>query len=227
MTKASDNTQQQYYIAEQIAAVRALHHNVLSRAHGAFSISELLAAQANNVLAAHGSENPAVVFHLACWCPGLVSKPASEIFSHPLTIDEAKLSMAREYGYENWSQVEGVVDVTFESAVDALMHGELEVLQGMIKADPALATQTSAYGHRATLLHYLGANGVETQRQVAPYNAGALCELLISSGADVNASANIYGGSTALQLVESSAHPHAAGVVEAVAAVLRGHGAEG
>ncbi len=216
-----------YYIADQISAVRQLHQEVLARPHGQLSIRELLSMQAHNLLKGHASADPAVIFHLACWCPGLIGRPAAEIFDHSLTEDESRHSMAREYGFAGWEQVQGNVDQRFESAVDALMHGELDVLKTMIDADTTLVTQKSAYGHQATLLHYLGANGVETQRQVSPYNAEALCRLLVSAGADVNSIAGIYGGSTALQLLESSAHPRDAGVVEAVAAVLRASGAKG
>jgi len=76
-----------------------------------------------------------------------------------------------------------------------------------------------------SLLHYIGANGVESYRQITPMNAAEIVKTLIDAGADVNAPANMYGGSTPLELVLSSAHPHNAGVVDEIAAVLRNAGA--
>ncbi len=214
-----------YYIGSEIDEVRQLHQNVLSQPHGAMPIDAHLSAQADNLLDGHASKNPAVVFQLACWCPGLIGRPAQEIFSHPLTRQECLQAVALEHGFAGWAQVQGSVDVQFETAVDALLHREVESFTQILNHKPELVQQRSAYGHGATLLHYLGANGVETHRQVTPYNAEHLCELLISAGADVNASAGMYGGSTVLGLLETSIHPHKAGVTAAVAALLRSHGA--
>ena len=41
--------------------------------------------------------------------------------------------------------------------------------------------------HRATLLHYVGANGVEDYRQRSPQNAVAVAEALLAAGAEVDA----------------------------------------
>ncbi len=211
-----------YYIANEIAAVRAIHEEVLSLPYGSVTIREQLSAQAQNMVAAHRRGNTAVVFHIACWCPGLVGRTAEQIMNADFSQLQAQLSVAKEYGYPSWDSIpaDASVAADFEQAVDWLMHGEHRLLASRLKDTPALATRTSAYGHRATLLHYLGANGVETQRQVCPYNAVMLAELLIEHGADINARANIYGGSTALMLIESSAHPAAAGVTDALVKTL-------
>src|SRR5687767_9692458 len=44
-----------------------------------------------------------------------------------------------------------------------------------------------------TLLHYLGANGVEPFRQHTPKNAVEIVAVLLDAGADVNAEAQMYG----------------------------------
>ena len=214
-----------YYIGSEINEVRKLHQDVLSQPHGTMPIDACLSAQAENLLHGHAVKNPAVVFQLRCWCPGLISRPAVEIFRHPLTKQECLEAVALEHGFASWAQVQGSVDVEFEAAVDALLHGEIEVFTQIINHNPRLVQHRSAYGHGAMLLHYLGANGVETHRQVTPYNARQFCELLISTGADISASAGMYGGSTVLGLLETSIHPHKAGVTESVAALLRSHGA--
>lgn len=135
--------------------------------------------------------------------------------------------MAREHGYGAWSDVESLGDLTpdsdFEQAADAVVTGDLTALTEILDARPELARAHSCYGHRATLLHYLGANGIETYRQRTPMNAAAVAAFLIDRGADVAAEAKVYGGGqTTLALLVTSAHPAEAGVTDAVAAVLRG-----
>ncbi|NNE01456.1 MAG: ankyrin repeat domain-containing protein, partial [Pirellulaceae bacterium] len=77
-----------------------------------------------------------------------------------------------------------------------------------------------------TLLHYCGSNGVETYRQVVPTNLPQLTQLLIDAGADVNATAEMYGGNCpTLGLLITSAHPAEAGVVDQVVQILIDAGA--
>ena len=53
-----------------------------------------------------------------------------------------------------------------------------------------------------------------------------IAQLLLQSGADVNASADIYSGSTTLDLVATSLHPERAGVQDALMQLLLDHGAK-
>jgi ankyrin repeat protein len=80
--------------------------------------------------------------------------------------------------------------------------------------------------HQATLLHYISANGVEGYRQKTPKNILQIAALLLDAGADVNASTNLYGGSTTLDLVATSIHPERAGVQEALLQLLLDRGAQ-
>ncbi len=100
----------------------------------------------------------------------------------------------------------------FERAVDAIVAGELTTLEALLRETPALVQTRSARPHRATLLHYLGANGVEDYRQKSPRNAVAVAKMLLDSGADPDVLAEIYGKSTSLGLVASSIHPREEGV---------------
>lgn len=77
-------------------------------------------------------------------------------------------------------------------------------------------------------MHYLTANGVEIRRQRVPYNAAAIASALINAGADVNATAHVYGAQhSVLALLTSSSHPQAAGVMDELARVLTQPGANG
>ena len=219
-----------FYIDKQIHAIRQLHQDILDRDFSTLTVIDLLDAQSNTLLEAHGQGKAEVLFHLACWSPDHIGLPPDDILGSPLTIKQSRTSMAREYGFADWSEVEnkgGVqLDAEFESAIECLIHGRLAELQIALSSKPQLAGQRSQFGHQATLLHYIGANGVETQRQVTPYNAVDMTRCLLDTGAEVNAIANIYGGSAVLGLVESSAHPANAGVTESLAKLLRDSGAQ-
>src|SRR5689334_12527045 len=98
----------------------------------------------------------------------------------------------------------------FEAAADAVIAGDLRTLEAALAAEPALVTARSARPHRATLLHYVAANGVEDERQVTPPNAVRVAEVLLAAGAEVDALAETYGGGpaqTTLNLLVSSCHP--------------------
>ena len=80
--------------------------------------------------------------------------------------------------------------------------------------------------HRATLLHYVAANGVEGYRQRTPPNAVAVARVLLEAGADVDALADMYGGQhTTMSLLVSSGHPAKAGLQIALAETLLDFGA--
>jgi len=89
----------------------------------------------------------------------------------------------------------------FESAVDAVVGGDAGSIRQLLQSHPELVRARSPRTHRATLLHYVGANGVEGWRQKTPDNAVAIANLLLAAGAEVDAMADMYGGSTTLGLV--------------------------
>ncbi len=123
------------------------------------------------------------------------------------------------------------LNLLFERAADAVAFGDLETLRELLDEEPSLAHARSPRPHRATLLHYCGANGVEDPRQRTPGNAPAIMQLLLDRGAGVNATCNLYGGgATTLGLVLTSIHPLRAGLRTPLAEILLNagaHGAEG
>ncbi len=103
----------------------------------------------------------------------------------------------------------------FEAAVEAVISGDVETLTALLREDPSLVVQRSGAKHKATLLHYVAANGVEPERQKTPRNAVEVAEILLNAGAEVDSLAETYGGGSAqtpLMLLVSSAHPAQAGV---------------
>jgi hypothetical protein len=108
----------------------------------------------------------------------------------------------------------------FEASVEAVIDGDVPELERRLADRPELIEARSARRHRATLLIYVGANGVEDFRQRTPPNAVHVARTLLTRGADVNAVATMYGGSTTLGLVATSVHPERAGVQRALIDLL-------
>ena len=99
-----------------------------------------------------------------------------------------------------------------EEAAKAVQTGDASGLEELLRLHPGLIRQRSSLPHRATLLHYVADNGVVSLAGY-PGNAVELLDLLLTAGADVDATADFYGGgATTLGLVATSIHPARAGV---------------
>ena len=116
----------------------------------------------------------------------------------------------------------------FDEAIEAIITGNAATLTKLLVAHPDLIKARSRSDHKATLLHYVAANGVEDELQKSPENATEIARILIEAGAEVDALAETYGGGTnqtTLCLLVSSIHPAAAGVQPALVQVLCDAGA--
>ncbi|MBV9560855.1 MAG: ankyrin repeat domain-containing protein [Bradyrhizobium sp.] len=104
--------------------------------------------------------------------------------------------------------------------MESVVDGDLDRLRQALRRDPALIHARSSRiccfdppVHRASLLHYVAANGVEHERQRTPPNAVAIARTLLEAGADADALADMYGAPcTTMSMLVSSSHPAAAGV---------------
>src|SRR5687768_9228978 len=160
---------------------------------------------------------------------------ASHDAGSTLTLADAQFLMARAHGFEHWADFAHHVEdgprgpgQEFEAAVDAVVTGDLPALESLIRQHPELIRARSARVHRATLLHYVAANGVEDFRQKTPPNAVAIARLLLEAGAEVDALAETYGGGkaqTTMNLLVSSTHPAEAGLQSALVETLLEFGA--
>jgi len=148
---------------------------------------------------------------------------------------DAQFVIARSHGFESWPKfakhIEAVTRKSsqvskFEAAADAIVKGDIATLERLLREEPELIHIRSTREHRATLLHYVSANGVEGYRQETPKNAVKIAEILLNAGAEVDAMADVYGGgATTLGLVATSVHPERAGVQNALMQILLDHGA--
>jgi ankyrin repeat protein len=207
--------------------------------------------QAAHLLAAHAGGGPEAIrlFHerhprfldeKIPWLPKPI--PDSEIQAAALDIGDARLALARWYDFLDWSAltefvaaVSGAASAVFrfESAVDAVVNGDEGALNALIAADPqivhARSTRRTHFDppvHRATLLHYVAANGVEGYRQKTPRNAVAIAMALLRAGADPNSLASLYGREcSTMMLLVSSCHPAKAGLQVALVHTLADFGA--
>jgi hypothetical protein len=115
----------------------------------------------------------------------------------------------------------------FARAVRAIITGDAAGLAAELAAEPGLVSARSQARHRASLLHYVSANGVEEELQSPVPNADAIAAILLAAGAEVDAQlvATEAAWSTPLGLVASSDHPQEAGTAGRLVALLCSAGA--
>jgi ankyrin repeat protein len=148
---------------------------------------------------------------------------------------DAQFVIARSHGFESWPKFVRCLEAMaasqssesrFEAAADAIAAGDIVTLKRLLDEEPGMVRARSMREHGATLLHYVSANGVEGYRQKTPRNVVEIAEVLLQAGAEVDATANVYGGgSTTLGLAATSVHPERAGVQEELLRTLLEHGA--
>ena len=152
-----------------------------------------------------------------------------------LDLDDARLVVANDYHFATWDDLatftrKAVTDPDirrFETAVDAVVDGDIDLLRQMLHDYPALVRAHSPRRHRATLLHYVGANGVEGYRQKTPDNALAVAKLLLDAGAEADALAGMYDNlCTTMSMLVTSTHPAAKGLQAPLAELLLDYGAK-
>src|SRR3954469_4338668 len=193
--------------------------------------------QAEQLLAGHRAADAAAIglFHRRHprflddkikWRPKFISD--DEIRNTPLSLDDARLTIARSYDFFDWAALASYVEAVsqdgpvfkFEAAVEAVVTGDSAGLTEALRRDPALVGARSSRVcdfdppvHRATLLHYIGANGVEGYRQKTPPNAVEIAGVLLDAGAEPDALADMYGAEcTTLSMLVSSSPPAQAGL---------------
>src|SRR5271165_1936557 len=207
--------------------------------------------QAESLLAGHRAADPAAIdlFHhrhprfldeKIKWRPKFI--PHSEIRDAALSLDDARLTIARYYEFADWPSLTAYVEAVsqdgpffeFESAVEAVVDGDLAALEDALRYNPTLVRARSSrlcffdppVMHRATLLHYVAANGVEQYRQKTPPNAVEIARALLQSGAESDALADMYGVEcTTMSMLVSSDHPAKAGLQVALVELLLDFGA--
>lgn len=177
--------------------------------------------QAKELVKAHRAADARALDRIRFTHPRFRGQPPEHVAQAPFALADAQLVIARGHHFESWPKLlayesteraDPVVE-RFERAADAIVTGDIATLQRMLADNPELIRQRSTRAHRSTLLHYTSANGIEDYRQLTPPNIVEIVTLLLSAGAEVDATSDAYGGgSTTLMLTATSAHPRARGV---------------
>jgi ankyrin repeat protein len=166
--------------------------------------------------------------------PRYRDQPLSAVEPATLGLDDARVVVAHQHAFERWEDLAAFTDAArrdgpverFERAVEAVVSGDVSTLRLLLREHPELARARSTRRHHATLLHYLGANGVEGERQKTPRNAVEVARLLLDAGAEVDALADMYGEQcTTLSMLVSSSPPAEAGLQGELVEALLDRGA--
>ncbi len=180
-----------------------------------------------------GDEN--VLWRFKWEHPRFRGKSVDDVKAATLDLSDAQWVLAHEYGFDTWADLAAFTDAAhhdpavarFEAAVEAVISGDLETLRTLLREDPQLVRARSTRRHHATLLHYIGANGVEGGRQKTPPNAVEVTRTLLDAGAEVDALADMYDAKcTTMSMLVSSSPPDEAGLQTALAEMLLDYGAE-
>src|SRR5579872_2171614 len=147
--------------------------------------------------------------------PRLSKWPHGQYPYAPVTPADIQLAVAIWYYFESWQHLEDWVEEagspgsrvsSFEAATEAIRSGDASTLKALLRLYPSLIRHRSMRRHHATLLHYIGANGIEHQERY-PANAVEMLDILLSAGAAIDAKADVYGGGdTTLGMVATSIH---------------------
>ncbi len=209
------------YVNNHVEQVIALHKRTIDQYLNFKSVNEFLDQLAGNLFKAFKKEDPRSVIEITNNYLFIGQTPES-IFKLQFTLDDAKNTIAKEYGFDEWVKVPSLaIDHLFEKAVNLLVNGELSALEKIIDKNPELVSKRSNFGHQATLLHYAGSNGIEIWRQKVPENLCDIVQMLLDRGADKHATAHFYGSlPTTKELAETSSHSKNAGIANELALAL-------
>jgi hypothetical protein len=210
--------------------------------------------QASDLIRQYAARNPVALRHIRQHHPRLPGRANTndrnavtdeDIRKAKVLVADAQSVVAMWHGFESWPKLAEYVHaltqkdspvLKFELAVEAIITGDVATLRSLLRENPELVRARSTREHQATLLHYVGANGVEDYRQKTPKNAVKVAEILLKAGAHVDADLD-YGeagrrrypervGSTTLGMIATSLHPAVAGVQIALLEILLDAGAD-
>lgn len=195
---------------------------------------EAYEAEAIAILASLRAGDEAVAWRFKWMHPRFRGLGVDAVRAATLDLDDARLLVVREHFFDDWASLARFTEAVsrdgperrFERAVEAVIAGDVAALREMLRAEPELVRARSPRCHRATLLHYVAANGVEGYRQRTPPNAVEVATILLDAGAEPDALADMYDTPcTTMAMLLSSEHPHAAGLQLPLAELLLARGA--
>src|ERR1700757_553380 len=165
--------------------------------------------QAKDLRKEHAAHAPDVAQRIREFHPRFNRATDAEIFEASLSLSDAQLAIAREYGFPSWARLkrhiekptltdqlnlphhERIEDATFRRAVDLIDAGDASGLRAHLKQHPKLVHQHVAfegwnYFHNPTLLQFIAENPVRHGK--LPANIVEVARVILDAGAESNTS---------------------------------------
>jgi tetratricopeptide (TPR) repeat protein len=196
--------------------------------------------QAKDLVKLHTSRDPSALQRIREFHPRFAGSDDAKIASSQFSLNDAQLSIAREYGFPSWSKLkehvedkeredlqlphhERIVDLHFRRAVDLLDAGDAEGLRRHLQEHPDLVRRRETfhggnYFQNPTLLEFVAEN---------PIRHGCLPETIVEVARVIlEAGAERRSATDALELVSSGRVPRECGVQVPLIDLLCDYGAE-
>lgn len=197
--------------------------------------------QAKDLLTGHAGRDAAVAQRLREFHSRLSGATDEEIFDSALSLSDAQLAIAREYGFPSWPRLkkhiekpmicdqvhlphhERIEDATFRRAVDLLDSGDVDGLRGYVKQRPNLARQRTVfeggnYFRNPTLLEFVAENPI--RRGTLPATIVEVAKVILDAGVEQSALNETLG------LVSTGRVARECGAQRPLIKVLCDHGAD-
>jgi hypothetical protein len=198
--------------------------------------------QAKDLLRAHAAGDPEASQRLREFHPRFARSTDDAIRSAKLTLSDAQLAIAREYGFPSWARLKGQVqrpertdldlpyherieDPAFRRAVDLLDAGDADGLRAHLQEHPGVVRQRvrfegGNYFSNPALLEFAAENPIRHGR--LPANIVEVARVVLDAGARTDRSTV----ESALGLVCSGRLPREYGVQAPLIDLLCGYGAD-
>ena len=197
--------------------------------------------QARDVRKAHAAHDRGVAQRLREFHPRFKGAKDDAIFAASLSLADAQLTIAREYGFKSWARLKAIVespdwasrlklpfherieDMAFRRGVELIDAGDATGLREHLKRHPKLVHQHvefegGNYFRNPTLLEFVAENPI--RRGSLPKNIAEVAKVILDAGADRNAM------NEALGLVATGRVPRECGVQVPLIDLLCDRGAD-
>jgi hypothetical protein len=197
--------------------------------------------QAKDLLREHAALNPEAAQRIREFHPRFTAAMDDEIFDAHLSLSDAQLTIAREYGFPSWTRLkrhiekptladqlnlphhERIEDAVFRRAVDLLDAGDVAGLRGWLKQHPNLTHQRIVfeggnYFRNPTLLEFVAENPL--RHGTLPKNIVEVTKVILVAGVERSAL------NQTLMLVSTGSVPRGCGVQLPLIDLLCDHGAD-
>ena len=164
--------------------------------------------QAKDLLKGHAAHDAGVAQRIREFHPRWTKASDAEIFAANMTLSDAQLAIAREYGFASWVRLkrrvqkptpadylsrphhERIEDPVFRHAVDLIDAGDVEGLRAHLKKNPKLMRQRVVfeggnYFRNPTLLEFVAENPIRHGK--LPKNIVQIADAILDSGIDDSA----------------------------------------